>query len=281
MASFLLTVFAAFNCLSPKDRTSHKVAAGVGYGPSGRQTLDIYAPGGQGGPWPVVFFCYGGSWTDGDRRNYAFAGRALAALGYVTVIADHRLVPEVEYPVFLCDCAEAFAWVAENISGYGGDATRIALMGHSAGAYNAAMLALDPAYLAARGLMDRVRCFVGLSGPYDIFPFDGPISIRVFGAVPNPKSTQPVTLATKNAPPSFLGHGTADTLVFPRNSEILAKRLRQAGVPVVEKYYAGLGHPQPLLVLGTVLRKRAPVLADVAAFLKEHLDGDGRTRPFT
>ena len=70
-----------------------------------------------------------------------------------------------------------------HIEPYGGDAARIALMGHSAGAYNAAMLALDPAYLGERALCS-IGCVlvVGLSGPYDFFPFDGPISLRTFGA---------------------------------------------------------------------------------------------------
>lgn len=266
-------LFALFNLLSPKDKGSRKIAAGVPFGPDPRQKLDIYAPVAAAANRPVVLFIYGGAWTDGDRGNYGFAARAIAALGYVTVVADHRTIPQIEYPAFIADGAAAFDWVAGHIAGYGGDATRVVLMGHSAGAYNAAMLALDPAYLAARGLLDRVKGVVGLSGPYDFFPFDGPISLRVFGAVPDPRSTQPIHLVSASAPPMFLGHGDKDALVYPRNTVQMARRLRALGVAVTEKLYAGLGHAHPVLALGRVLRKRAPVLADVAAFLRQRLDG--------
>jgi acetyl esterase/lipase len=266
--------FSAFNWLSPKDRGSSKLARDVPYGPAARQKLDIYGPQDMAGPCPVVFFVYGGSWSDGDRHNYDFAGRALAAQGFVVVIADYRLVPEIEYPVFLQDCTAAFAWVTQNIAGYGGDNSRMALMGHSAGAYNALMLALHPDYLQGRGLMSHVRCVVGLSGPYDFFPFDGPISLRVFGAVGEPRTTQPINHVSASAPPMFLASGDKDTLVYPRNTVALAARLREVGVPVKEVHYPTLSHPGPLLALSRVARRLAPVLRDVAGFLHEHL-GNG------
>ncbi|HTO27255.1 MAG TPA: alpha/beta hydrolase [Devosia sp.] len=268
MAISLLTLF---NALSPKDRGSRLIARDVPYGPAMRHRLDIYAPRETEGPVPVVLFVYGGSWMDGDRRNYGFAGRALAALGYVTVVADYRLVPEIEYPGFLEDGAAAFAWVASNIERYGGDAKRMALMGHSAGAFNATMLALDPAYLDQAGLLERVRCVVGLSGPYDFFPFDGPISLRTFGAVQEPWTTQPIHHVTPASPPMLLGHGGKDRLVYPRNSIALAQRLRQAGVAVDEVHYPTLAHAEPLLALSRPARSIAPVLADVAAFLRRYL----------
>lgn len=116
----------------------------------------------------MVLFFYGGSWSRGDRRDYAFAGRALAARGYTVVLPDYRVLPEVEYPVFLQDCAAALRWTRENIAAYGGDPAAAALMGHSsAGAYNAVMLALD----RGLGVSDIPDVVVGLSGPYDFFPF--------------------------------------------------------------------------------------------------------------
>lgn len=266
-----ISLLSIVNALSPGDRGSRRVARDLAYGSAARQRLDIYAPRRADGPVPVIFFVYGGSWMDGDRGNYAFAARALAALGYVTVVADYRLLPEVEYPGFLDDCAAAFAWTVENIDQYGGDPGRLALMGHSAGAYNAVMLALDRRFLAQAGLLDRVRCVVGLSGPYDFFPFDGPISRRTFGAVANPATTQPINHVTASAPPMLLGTGDKDKLVYPRNSVALAARLRAVGVAVEEIHYPALGHAGPLLALGRPARGIAPVLADVARFLRRHI----------
>lgn len=266
-----ISILSIINFLIPKDRGSRKLASAVSYGPSARHALDIYAPAQASGMRPAVFFIYGGSWSDGSRRQYDFVGRALAVQGFVTVIADYRLLPEVEYPDFLDDGATALNWVVDNIAEYGGDADSIALMGHSAGAYNAVMLALDPAYLRKRGLLDRVKCVVGLSGPYDFFPFDGPITLRTFGAVRDPQATQPVNLVQSDAPPMFLGSGDKDTLVYPRNSVALAAHLRAVDVVVDERHYATLGHPGTLMALGTVTRGLAPVLADVTGFLRQHL----------
>jgi acetyl esterase/lipase len=266
-----LSLLQIFNALAPKETASHKVASGLPFGEKPRQRLDIYAPRALQGTLPVVFFIYGGSWSDGDRRNYDFAGRALAALGYVTVIADYRLLPEIEYPVFLDDSLLALQWLRRNISTYGGDPGRIALMGHSAGAYNAAMLALHPSYKAALDTSGGVRCVVGLSGPYDFFPFDGKITKRTFGWVPDPQNTQPVSHVTRSAPPMLLGTGSKDRLVYPRNTVALAKRLRQMHVAVTEIHYPELGHPQTLLALSRPGRRLGPVLADVGAFLAVHL----------
>jgi acetyl esterase/lipase len=132
------------------------------------------------------------------------------------------------------------------------------------------MLALATRYLGP-GDAPRVKALVGLSGPYDFYPFDVPVSLRTFGAVSDPGSTQPVNLARSGLPPTLLLHGSADTLVQPRNTAALAARLRAAGTSVVENYYPRLGHAGTLLALGFYGRHKAPVLADVVVFLRAHL----------
>jgi len=172
------------NLASPKDRRSRRLASGLAYGEKRGQRLDLYGPVAPVGPVPVVVFFYGGAWSEGDRRDFAFAARWLAGLGYLVVVPDYRAVPEVEYPVFLEDCAAAVRWTLQHAQEHGGDARRLALMGHSAGAYNAVMLALEPAY----GVAGAISAVVGLSGPYDFYPFDVPISIRTFsGAADVPR----------------------------------------------------------------------------------------------
>lgn len=275
----MLSLLQLFNALTPKDAASRKIARDVAYGSAARQRLDVYAPRDPRGLLPVVFFIYGGSWSDGDRANYDFAGRAIAALGYVTVIADYRLLPEVEYPIFLDDCLLAMDWVIKNVSAYGGEPSRIALMGHSAGAYNATMLALHPDYLAAQGMLDHVRCVVGLSGPYDFLPFDGEITRRTFGAVKHPEDTQPILHVSPAAPRMLLATGERDRLVYPKNTVALSARLRQAGVEVEEIHYPDLGHPQTLLALSRPFRHTATVLSDVGAFLAAHYKPTSAERP--
>ncbi len=254
-----------FNFLVPKDGNSRLVAGDVAYGQDARLRLDIYAPASrERGPLPVVVFFYGGSWDSGKKSAYAFVGRALAALGYVVVVPDYRLLPHVEYPVFLRDCVAALDWVSDTIAAYGGDADRLLTAGHSAGAYNAVMAVLD----RSLGLSARVRAVAGLSGPYDFYPFDGPVSLRVFGQAEDAPATQPVNHVWAGAPPMFLATGEDDRMVLPRNSDRLTKALSGVGVAAEARHYPGIDHAGMLLALSRPLRSRAAVLADMAAFFE-------------
>jgi acetyl esterase/lipase len=246
-------------------------ARDVAYGPYPRQRMDIYVPTGRGSaPKSVVFFIYGGSWANGAKETYSFVGDALSARGFVTVIADYRLVPAVRFPVFIEDGALALRFVRDNIARFGGTPGAIHLMGHSAGAYNAMMLTLDKRYLAAVGMpAGDVRSTVGLSGPYDFLPFDIDVTKEAFGNARDPAQTQPINFAGRDAPPVFLATGSEDTTVLPRNSERLALALREAGARSVSlKTYQGLGHAGTATALSRILQWQAPVLDDVVTFLK-------------
>ncbi len=150
------------------------------YGPDPRNKLDVYQPL-DGDGYPVVVFFHGGSWTTGSREDYKFIGEALASQGILAVIAGFRLYPQVRYPDFLADSAQAVSWVAREASLYGGDSRRLYVMGHSSGAYNAAMLALDPRWLSSAGLAPTALAgWIGLAGPYDFLPMQDPESQPVF-----------------------------------------------------------------------------------------------------
>lgn len=260
-----------FNRLVPKDRAGRAVARGLAFGPLQRDRLDVYAPASGQGPWPVVVYFHGGSWASGSRTTYDFVGRALAAEGFIAVIPDYRLYPEVRFPDFVADCARAVAWTAGNVRSFGGDPGRIALLGHSAGAYNAAMVALDRRWLAAAGAPDIVTAWAGLAGPYDFLPLNSPITKRTFGGAVDLAATQPINFVRTGAPPAFLAHGDRDTTVAPRHTTKLAALLRDAGVPVEERHYSRVGHLGIVAAIAWPLRRRVPVLAEVVAFLRRHL----------
>ncbi|GJE27362.1 alpha/beta hydrolase [Methylobacterium organophilum] len=262
---------ALFDALGPRDAGGRLARQDAAYGEDPRQRLDVFVPVAGPRHAPVLVFFYGGSWKSGSKDDYAFAAQALAAQGFVTVVPDYRLYPKARFPDFLDDGAAAVAWVHDNIADYGGDPKRIVLAGHSAGAYNAVMLGLDPRYLRRAGVDPRViRAVAGLSGPYDFLPFDHKTSIDVFGAAEDPAQTQPVTFAGPHSPPAFLASGDGDTVVRPRNTQSLAGRLRAARVPVQERLYAGLDHADTLLALSVTFRSKAPALAEMTAFLHQH-----------
>jgi len=267
-----LTTLNTLNTLTPGDGGTRRVAQGVAFGSDPRQRLDVYAPVGISGPAPVVVFYYGGGWDSGDRAGYAFVGHALAAQGFVVVIPDYRLAPGVVFPTFVQDSAAAVRWTIDHISEYGGDRGRLGLCGHSAGAYNAMMVALDPQWLRGAvvdpGVVRAVAC---LAGPFDFLPFDVKASRRAFAGYPDPVATQPIHFARPGAPPAFLAYGTKDTTVMPKNSINLAAALRAKGDKVELKAYEGLDHIAILLTLSKPFRGKAPVLADMTRFLHAQL----------
>ena len=259
-----------FDAVVPADTGASLVARDIPFGADPRQRLDIYAPPDSRG-LPAILFIYGGSWNSGDRMEYAFAGKALAARGFVVVIADYRLVPQVRFPDFVVDGALALRWMRNSIGRYGGDPRQLFIVGHSAGAYNAVMIGLDPKIGAAAGVRAGiVKGVVGLAGPYDFLPLDDTVTIAAFQNWPNLKETQPISFARASAPPMLLLAGDADTTVYPKNTRALAARLRAAGASVAEKYYPGIGHAGILTALAPPFRGNAPVLDDITAFIKAH-----------
>ena len=261
-----------FNSIVPKDAGSNKVAANIAYGSQDRQKLDVYLPetdgkGPQSASRAVVVFFYGGSWNSGTKDGYDFVGRALAAQGFVTVVPDYRLVPQVRYPAFVEDGAAAVRWARQNAASYGGNADCVVLAGHSAGAYIAAMLAMDERWLAED--REGVRGWVGLAGPYDFLPLDGPVTQDAFGNWPEPRETQPVTWAGKGDPAALLLTGEDDDTVLPRNSTRVASLLQAEGVRASAKLYPDLGHVGIITAIARPLRGKAPVLGDITAFVNE------------
>lgn len=235
------------------------------YGNDPRQCLDIYVPGNLKAPAPVVVFYYGGSWDSGTKEMYRFVGGALATRGFVTVIPDYRLYPQVRYPSFLQDCAAAFAWTGEHIGQWGGSDT-LFLMGHSAGAYNAAMLALNRSYLQAANSRVMPAGTVGIAGPYDFLPLESAELKAIFG-VPTAYSTQPISHVDGHNAPMLLVAGTADTTVLPRNTTRLAARIHDAGGPVSSRLYPGVDHREIIGAFGLPFRFLAPTLSDSVSFM--------------
>ncbi len=258
------------NALAPRD--DYRMVANVPYGAAPRQKLDLYLPLAPAGPKPVVVFFYGGNWDSGAKAEYVFVGAALAACGFVVVLPDYRLYPEVRYPAFVEDGAAATRWTLDHIASYGGDPGRVSLMGHSAGAYIALMLALDPEWLGAARA--RLRSAVGLAGPYDFLPLEDATLKRIFATAPDLAATQPIAYADGTAPPVLLAAGRLDQVVDPGNTTRLASRIRADGGKVETKYYALLGHITLIGALGRPLDLVTPVLGDVTRFLAAH-DGGG------
>ena len=267
---------ALLNSVARNPDRGTEVHEDLSYGDAARQALDLYVPSdrapGDPASRPILMFVHGGSWTDGDKDAYAFAGRRFASEGFVTAVPSYRVLPDHAYGDFMADMASALALTLEEAPRHGGDGTRVFLVGHSAGAYNVVQLALAPEFLAAEdlppGVIDAVA---GISGPYDFLPLDPGVLQDAFGGVAEPSATQPVARVAEGAPPMILLTGTDDTVVRPRNADALAERLKAVGTPARVVHYEGADHVKP--VVAVAFPKRLPVVADVTAFFAEHGSG--------
>ena len=254
------------NAVVPDDGVD--VIANLAYGAAPRQMLDIYRPKATMQPLPVVLFFYGGSWKNGRRADYAFVGHSLAQQGFLCAVADYRVYPEVTFPGFVEDGASAVAWLDDNAQAHGGEAGRINLMGHSAGAHIAAMLALDARYLDATDKgRDVLGRWVGLAGPYAFYPSEVNAVRNIFAGVPEDQA-RPITFAGPGAPPALLLHGTADRTVYPWNSVQLSNKLQEEDIDASVHLYDGIGHAPLVLSLSPPFTGIASTLEHSVAFLK-------------
>ena len=243
-----------------------------------RGLLDVYARhqpadgGTHRSDAPLAVFFYGGGWEDGAKENYRFAAMALAKRGIVTVVPDYRLYPDVRFPDFIQDGAKAVRWARRNAEEFGADPGLIFLIGHSAGAYIATMLALDKTWLDAESLA-AVSGIIGLSGPYDFLPLRSDTLKRIFApAGGDLSSSQPITYARGDAAPMLLISGLADKMVRAENSRALAAAVTAKGGDASTRLYNRVDHMIVMGAFSPILRPLAPSLSDTLTFIERRRD---------
>ena len=249
--------------------------ANLAYGGQSANRLDLYRPL-HSGHDPVVVFFYGGGWNSGDKADFRFVGAALAKAGFLAIVPNYRRYPEAMFPAFMQDAAQAVAWTRAHAQEWGGDPEHIFVVGHSAGAHIAVLLALDEHYLQEVGGTTRwLRGVVGLSGPYDFLPFREAYLNKLFGPPENFPRSQPINYVRADAPPLLLMHGVQDARVQVENTRSLTKAMRAAGGSVTTVYFDGAGHADLVAAFSNVKRQRLPVLQNIEAFVRSRDSGTG------
>ena len=256
------------------DRNGYTVEKEQSYGNSPSMRMDIYSPSNQGRlKENIVMFVYGGSWRSGrlfsgKKEYYRFVGKLFSNEGFITIIPDYRVYPEVKFPSFIEDVAKAIKWVHANMD-LNNNNRRLILVGHSAGAHIATLLVLDPNYLYEIGIDKSILGgWVGLSGPYNF----NPLAIRyirpIFESVTNDiDKARPISFANVKAPPGMLIHGKRDRLVSERNSLALYKALTAAGNKI-EYQAIDAGHFDTVLGLGVPLIGKSEVQSTIFRFFR-------------
>lgn len=235
--------------------------------------LDVYAPHAAADA-PVIVFFYGGSWEEGRRRWYRYVGEALASQGIVAMIPDYRKFPDVRFPAFMADAANATKWAFAHAAEFGGDPRRIFVMGHSAGGHIAALLACDKRYLAKVDLVPRnLAGMIGLAGAYAFLPYVDD-EAEIFGDNAKGRyNSQPINFVDGDEPPLLLLQGRDDDEVTPNNAEAMAERAQAMNGTAVLKLYPDTDHGDLLVALARGRKGRPPVMRDILDFVALHTTG--------
>lgn len=255
------------------------VQENIAFDTNPRLTLDLYLPKPPDSEaktnTPVIVFFYGGSWNRGEKSEYEFVGRRLASMGYITAIPNYRVYPEAKYPQFLEDGAKASAKVLELLSApeykpYKPD-NRLIMMGHSAGAYNAAMLAMDDRWLGQQNINRQasIKGLIGLAGAYNIYPICVEEVRPVFDHPNYPAQSQPIDyVSTSNVPTLLLTPESDELVSTKKNSLSLHQALLESKTPSKVVAVKGTDHITVLGTLSPVLFFKGDSLGPIQNFVQ-------------
>jgi acetyl esterase/lipase len=265
---------------------------------SKRQKIDLYLPpeAGEGKLVPLVVFIHGGGFMAGDRRDMQVSvyfgllnkGYALASIGY-------RVSGEAQFPDPVKDCKAAIRYLKAHAIEYGVDPSRFGVVGNSAGAYMALMMATTPniSFLEDRSTGDSaygtdMRCCIATYAPVDFSLIDEQKAQEGNDSKPmnNPKvpeclfmgaavdslplesikAASPAEYLTPQVPPMMIKAGSKDELVPHTQSVFFANRAKQiAGDEKVDfEIVPGASHHDPAF-------KRPAFLEEACAFLDKYL----------
>jgi len=266
-----LLIFAGCSSMKSTDILNFIIPANgyikqqFNYGKHDRQSLDVYLPKTENKKTPIVFI-YGGAWREGSKKDYEFVGHALSGLGHPVIIPDYRLYPEVKFPDFMNDIADAVAFIEDNSDKIlGKPFNQYIMMGHSAGAHSAALFATDKQYQLKRDIGAQLTGLIVMAGPYDL-PLDDPEVTTVFEGYSD-KQVNPILKIHTDMPPVLLLHGLNDDRVLPYHTENFSTALQQKGITVTKHLYPGVNHTQLIGSLATPLRFLNNSYDDIKKFL--------------
>lgn len=248
------------------------ITKNVAYGDLPRLTLDIYQPETIKQTLPVIVFFHGGRWSFGDKDQYKFVGMTLSKMGYVVVMPNTRLYPDVKHPVFVEDATGAIAWVHKNINQYNGQSSNLFLSGHSSGAHIASLVIADNRYLAKHDLKPSiVSAFAGLSGPYDFIPEADDLK-DIFGPPSNYPTMQISTYIDGDEPPMLFLHGRKDKAVILRNLRLAREAIERNNGIVESHVYPDADHVDTVAALSWVNPANLDVASHMDQFFRQFLN---------
>ncbi len=258
------------------------VSKDILYGDEPTQDLDIYYPKRLAqamkaqqtitDSYPMVVFVHGGSWESGNKEEYAFVGQSLAQAGYVTAVINYRKAPEHVYPDYVEDTAQAIAWSYKNAPSLHVDPSRLAVVGHSAGAFNVVAAVSNQDFLAPYGISpDAIKAVVGIAGPYS-YDFRKYGGSNAFAADATPDEVMPDRQLKGSQPPYLLLTAENDKTVYDTNTVKMTQALKGFGARVENGEIKGASHATSIGAMAPPLRWVNDVRTQVLSYLDKELN---------
>jgi arylformamidase len=233
--------------LTDAARASLPHTLDIAYGADPKQRLDLYLPKAKPVGAPVFLFIHGGGFVEGDRRQYGYVAAPLAAHGVITAVMSYRLSPH-RYPDQVEDVELAVLWLTKNIAAHGGDAGRLVVGGHSAGAILSALLGVRTDWQRRLGVpADVITGIVPVSGPYDLRGLGGFVANFIQSDGPDREAASPM-LRIARTPPAVVAYGEKEK-PYAAGSTAFVDALVKRGGKASLIALSGMGHDQTALTL--------------------------------
>ena len=235
----------AINRFTPSK--GYRVQHNIAYGLKARQRLDLYLSE-QGQNRPLIVFVHGGAWCHGDKRDYRFVGEAFARFGYDVAVINYHLAPQHKFPRYVDDLALALEFLDQQQQKLAVSTTKIALMGHSAGAFNVTSLLYNPQNFGSH-VRQKIKTVIGIAGPYHFDYKGAPLAEPAFDQQVPYQQVMPYYFVEKNDIQHYLFLAENDQLVKPKNSYDFQQKLLEQGNHCVVRIIPKTGH---VSIMGSV-----------------------------
>ncbi len=257
----------ALNRLS--SRKNYRLQENIAYGFKARQRLDLYVSRvNRYAEHPLVLFVYGGAWSRGDKRSYRFLGEALTRYGYDVAVVNYHHAPTHQFPSFVDDLAVALDYLDRQQHKLGINCQDIALMGHSAGAFNIASLLYHPHSIACDRL-DAIRAMIGIAGPYHFDYLGDPLAQDAFDQSVPYQQVMPYYFVQPNAVRHYLFLAANDSIVKDQNSLDLQQQLLAVGNHCALEVIPRTGHISIMGSIASVFNRFFDTQSRIVAALDE------------
>lgn len=230
-----------FVAQATKARSTLRNHLDIPFGPTVHETLDIFPADAPNAP--VFVFIHGGYWRALSSKEFSGVALGLQPLGITTVVVNYALCPFVTIAEITRQCRAAVAWTLHNIAQYGGDPTRVAVGGHSAGGHLSAMC-LETAWDTDYGLpRDPLKAAVLISGLHDLEPLRySYLQPMIQLDEQTVRRYSPAANVRACPTPTWVTWGGAESTEFARQSALYHAAAQALGNPIELRDVPGADH---------------------------------------